>query len=623
MCGITGWFSQTPNTADAEPRLQAMVKALQHRGPDGCGHQLDAHSALGHSRLATIDLNHGQQPMRSHDDAYSISFNGEIYNYPQLRHQLMQQGHQFNSHSDTEVILELYRAHGWQGFNQLRGMFAFALWDHAQNRGYLVRDPLGIKPLFIDNSDPEQLLFGSEAKAILQYRETKPELATDSLHLLLNFRYLPAERSLFKNIHQLAPGAVLEWQLKSDNKQYQLSPPSSENGDLLQALQSSVQHHFTADVEVGAYLSGGIDSAIITALGKRISPRPLRTFTLKAGDDPNEATNAARTAEILGLENIQGSIDSGDMQYTLSKLVWHLETPKINALQISQLAQMTSQHVKVALSGLGGDELFYGYNAHRIMHQAHNLHRYLPKIIGSSLGGIGATTLAALERPLWSEAERGLRMLQQLGDWPRVYGLMRNLWDSPTLRQKIYGPRMLDAKLPDAFETLEQLWPDNRDPVDAMAQFEWKNKMVNDLLWQEDRCSMAAGLEVRTPFVDALFASQAQGLRRETLMPNGQPKGYMKQQLASILPAEIIHRPKSGFQVSAADFYHQHLAPLATNLLSETTIRQHGLFNPEFVQHVLKQGPSQKLRWHYFMLYFMLMTHLWLDVFEQQKWTHK
>ncbi len=599
-----------------------MVASLQHRGPDGHGTWLAPHCALGHARLAIIDLGHGQQPMHSHDQAYSIVFNGEIYNYPLLRHQLTQQGHRFNTHSDTEVILELYRAHGWQGFNQLRGMFAFALWDHQAQQAYLVRDPLGIKPLFIDQTDTHSLAFASEAKALLQYRGQRPQLACDNLHLLLNFRYLPGDRTLFSGIRQLAPGTVLAWQIGQTPQQHHLSPPqATADQSLFDALQSSVQHHFTADVEVGAYLSGGIDSAAIAALGKRISPRPLRTFTLKAGDDPNEARNAARTAEILGLDNIQGDIAATDMLHTLRTLLWHLETPKINALQISQLAQMTSQHVKVALSGLGGDELFYGYNAHKIMAQAQQLHHWLPNIVSRTLGGIGAAALAKLERPLWGEPERALRMLQQLGHWPQVYGLMRNLWDSPQLRAKIYGPRMLDTPLPNAFEVLEQSWPDTPDPVAAMAEFEWQNKMVNDLLWQEDRCSMAVGLEVRTPFVDSHVAARVHLLDRKTLMPNGQAKGHMKHMLAELLPAEIIHRPKSGFQVSAADFFHQHLKPLAADYLSDEVIRRHGLFNPHFVQHVLQRPPSPQLRWHYFMLYFMLLSHLWLDVFEQQTWT--
>ena len=597
-----------------------MVDAIGHRGPDGQGKQLFEHAAFGHARLAIIDINDGNQPMWSHDQRYCIIFNGEIYNYRQLRATLSKRGHKFHSHSDTEVILELFRAEGLTGLARLRGMYAFALWDKQDQCAILVRDPLGIKPLFLQKSTTGNITFASEAKAIITGQGGHAELDTSNLHLLLNYRYIPGNGSLFTGIEQLAPGQILRWRPNGETSLHTIPlPPSPEENTTLDDLRDSVAAHFTADVEVATYLSGGIDSAAITALGKELCDQPLRTFTLKVGDDPNEAVNAAESARLLGVKNIQGEI-TDDISRELPRLLWHLETPKINALQVSQLSQLTARHVKVALSGLGGDELFLGYNAHKILSQVERASHLLPPPVARSLGKYGARLLAAWQKPVWSEAERALHMLGNTGNWPRIYGLLRNVWDQPRLRQLIYGPRMLDSILPDAFEDLRRRWPDNPDPVMACAEFEWHNKMVNDLLWQEDRVSMANGLEVRVPFVDGVFAAGIHHLPRKILMAGGQPKAYLRKQLKPLLPEAILQRPKSGFQVSAPEFFRQHLQPLAHQWLSEEKVKDIGLFNPAFIRHVLKQPVRPGLRWHYFILYFMLMTHLWIDIFEKQQW---
>jgi asparagine synthase (glutamine-hydrolysing) len=620
MCGITGWFSSLPiDPATANPRLAAMVRAIAHRGPDGEGTKLEQHAALGHRRLAIIDLETGSQPLTSSDGSVSIIFNGEIYNYRKLRQQLIQTGEHFQTNSDTEVILKIYQRDGWQGFSKLRGMYAFAIWDQKRQSGILARDPYGIKPLFLSWTKKGELSFGSEAKAILAGGQDA-ELNSAALHLLMNFRYLPGERSLFNNIHQLTPGTVLEWQQNGSINHHNITPPKQNSGDdILEALQQSVDLHLTADVEVGAYLSGGIDSAAIVSLAKSRDNGNLRTFTVKVGDDPNEAANAAKTAQLFGLENIQSESHSNPAE-ELMRLTWHLELPKINSWQVAELARHTAQHVKVALSGLGGDELFYGYNIHSILHYCSSLHSALPNSISRSAGSFSAYSAKRLLQAPWTEQERASLMLSNLGDWPKVYALLRNIWDNPDLRKQIYGPRMLDAKLPDAFEVTRELWPDTQDPVTAANQFEWRHKMVNDLLWQEDRCSMAAGLEVRVPFVDQSFANTVHTLDRKQLMPNGRRKGFMKELLQNTLPKEIVNRPKSGFQVDAPTFFNRELKYMADKWLSEEQINKRGLFNPKFVKTVRQYKPRKGLRWHYFILYLMLTTHLWCEIFEDGQW---
>ncbi len=611
MCGIAGWFSAAPIHTNTVAALKSMVHTLRHRGPDGEGAVLFDHAALGHCRLAIIDPDGGQQPMPSHDGRYCISFNGEIYNYQTLRKTLTAQGHTFQHHSDTEVILELYRAKGWQGFAQLRGMFSFALWDNQLKQGFLVRDPQGIKPLFIQHQG-DQLYFASEAKALPACQPQQSQLNHNALHQLMNFRYLPGELSLFEGVSQLAAGSVLSWQPNHPLQQHLIPATTTPTSDTLSQLRNSVEQHLTSDVEVACYLSGGIDSATIAAIA--VQQQPLRSFTLAVGDDPNEAINAASTARLLGIQNQQAEI-GGNLEQQLLNLVWHLETPKVNALQVSQLAQLASKEVKVVLSGLGGDELFLGYNAHKIFSQCQSLSRWLPRLASRPLGAMGNRLINTLQRTPWSEPQRAMQMLQQLGNWPQLYGLLRNVWDDPTMRQRIYGPRMLDQPLENSFELLEQRWPKAESPIASMAKFELHNKMVNDLLWQEDRVSMAVGLEVRTPFVDAPLIAHMQQFSPEQLMQQG-AKGYLRQVVKGLLPAEILHRPKSGFQLDSPHFFHQQLKPLANRWLSREITERHGLFNYTFIDWVQKQPPRTGVRWHYFMLYLMLLTHMWMMQFE-------
>ncbi len=621
MCGIAGWFSPETIPEEDHARLTDMVAALKHRGPDGQGTLVKKNVALGHARLAIIDLQNGSQPMTSAEGDAAIVFNGEIYNYRELRRKLLAEGCSFNTNSDTEVILQLYLRYGWRGFAALRGMFAFCLWDYRQQTGLLVRDFKGIKPLFLRVEKDAGITFASEAKAIAAREHESLQLNTNNLHLLLNFRYIPGNGTLIDNIEQLEPGCVLLWKMDGTIKKHRITPDIPASTTPLDALYDSINVHMTADVRVGAHLSGGLDSAAIVAIAKDKATCGLPTFTLNIGDDPNEARYARRTAELLGVENTQEADTPSDISEAHYQLIWHLEIPKVNAIQSSRLAKLVSRHVKVALSGLGSDELFLGYNAHRIFNVAERADHYIPRIASRSAGAFARHLGSLLPGPFWSEPERALLMTEALGNWPRVYGLLRSVWDDNKLREKIYGPRMLDTISHNAFDVIETYWPQQPDPVLAMAEFEWNQKMVNDLLWHEDRVSMAEGVETRVPYVDAGLAAQVQAIDRHLLMKNGQPKAYMKTMLRGLLPDEVIDRPKSGFQLDAPRYFVEHLSGMADRLLADSYVREIGLFNPEFVRTVRKFRAGKGLRWHYFMLYMMMMTHIWIEIFERRTWS--
>lgn len=616
MCGITGWFSPDPNETRDVAGLERMVRSLDHRGPDGSGKLIKPHAALGHTRLAIIDPQAGQQPM-SYLGRYHIVFNGVIYNYRELRDDLLKRGYSFSTHSDTEVIPALYDAYGLDAFSKLRGMFAIALWDSAHKKALLVRDSVGIKPLFFRFTENHEMEFASEAKAILARQEERAVLNIEALNLLMNFRYVQDSQSLFAGIHQVKPGTVMIWSIHSDPVVRTFSGPVTSNSDnTLESLQDAVNCHLESDVPVSAYLSGGIDSATICALASRSSSKAIETYTLDIGDDPNEASNAARSASLLGLSNtqLQWKPESSDLR----NLVYHLEAPKINSFQVFQLTREVSKHKKVVLSGLGGDELFYGYNAHRIIRELARASRVLPQRLTEMLGAGAAGLAAVSSRADWSESERAMRMLQNVGSWSTVYGILRNVWDSTDMRRKIYGPRMFDENPINAFEHLESAWPKNKDPLSAMLQFEWDNKLVNDLLWQEDRCSMAFGLEVRVPFLDTCFVNHALTIRAKRDMSRMSLKSYFKDAVSTLLPAEIIDRKKSGFQVDAPTFFNTYLGAMADEYLDSTRIARTGLFNPTFINDVRKLPMEKKYRWHYFILYLMICAEILVERFEHK-----
>ncbi len=608
MCGIGGFFSTQPvDAAAGAESLTRMRTALAHRGPDGSGIETFTHAALVHTRLAIIDLAGGRQPLHSPSGRTCVVFNGEIYNYRELRARLSD--YPFRTHSDTEVIVALYETEGVEGWRRLRGMFAFALWDVSAGKGFLARDPLGIKPLFYREKKGE-LCFASEAKGIIAHGgETALDLS--ALHRLLNFRYITGDDSLFSGIRQLAPGFLLSWD-GGDISQRRLVPLSeSASTSLAEAMETAVQRHLVADVPVGCFLSGGIDSALVARLAAPHTS--LTSYTLEVGDDPLEGNNAAATASWLGIPNHCLAFALDDPIAAHQTMVYHLETPKVNALQGMMLAEFTAGHVKVALSGLGSDELFYGYNAHQIMWLMQQENRLLPgsvnRLAASALGGVLPKKIA------WSEPERALAMLAASPDWARVYGVLRNVWDAPSLRRIVYGERLLDTNPPDCFDWLEARFPTGIDAAQAMAEFEFGNKLVNDLLWQEDRMSMRVGLETRVPFLDWDLVCHARALSRSEHMPYGHKKHALKHYARTVLPSSILQRRKSGFQMDIVTASQTLLKPVFDEYLSEERVAHHRLFNSDFVRTVRAQPPRKGLRWHIFLLYLMAQTHIFLETF--------
>ncbi len=613
MCGIAGIFG--PGAESSRKELERMLTAIAHRGPDDRGIRMFPEAAIGHVRLSIIDITGGAQPMAL-NNRWHISYNGEVYNFPELKLNEEKNGTIFRGNSDTEVVLHLLANCGIEGLKRLRGMFALALWDNERQEALLARDRMGIKPLYYCNYKG-RLYFASEIKALLAALPYRPELDKNSLHLLLNFRYIPGESTMFAGIKHLAPGHCLKWtadgiKILSWSPQKTVTGPKSPE-ELALTLRQAVKRQLVSDVPLGGYLSAGIDSATILALSETSYP----TFTINTGDSPAEAAGAARTAAIFHSPNLQQDVNP-EMNAILYRLIWHLEVPKVNGLQTALVARLAKSKVKVALSGLGGDEIFLGYNIHAWMSMIHGL----PPGLSAVAKFLGKKATAVCPAPLVNgeEIRRSLFLAANLGNWSRCYGILRNVWDSTAIRNAVYGQEMLKAETDNAFRLLEDMWPrDEPDPVMATANFELKQKMVNDLLLQEDRLSMAFGLESRVPFLDEDLVDCAMAMGRNRLMRNGEKKGLLKHLAHQWLPEEIIKRPKSGFQIPIHKFYPEKLSGICKKILTRRRLQEDGLFNPDFVEKIINARPHKLLRWHYFLLYLILGTTIWIDIFQNGK----
>lgn len=614
MCGIAGWLGTTGLHGPGDATIRWMLDRIAHRGPDGRGTALlpEGNGMLGHVRLAIIDPAGGAQPLWSRDGRSVLVFNGEIYNFRDLRRRLGFDAGDWRTNSDTEVVLELLLRDGPATLGLLRGMYAFAFWDGRRQRALLARDPNGIKPLFVREAGGT-LWFASEAKAFPRTPDWQPTLGADRLHLLLNLRYPAEGAGLMRGVRQLAPGEVLEWTPRGLRRSAITLPPVVEVGEdgVRAAVLDSVDAHLVADVPVATYLSGGVDSGIVTYGAARARPGTLETFTIDAGDDPREARHAAESARWLGVPNHVASLSKVGPE-AVRWLLWHLEVPKVNALQSAAVAQFASRRFKVCLSGLGGDELFLGYRAHHHLALANRASAGL----GPLAGPLGRTLAAAASMiGEFSEPSRVARMLAMGRDAAGTYALLRNVWDGALQRERVYGPRMLDERLVDVREWVRDRWPAQPTAVTAMADFEWRNKMTDDLLWQEDRTSMAFGLEVRVPFVDqhlrAALRSLVPGFARR---PGS--KQALKDAFRADLPDWLLRRPKSGFQLDIASQVDPLFGEILESWLSPERVRQHALFNEKFVRDLLGLRRTRAHRWHLFMLLLMAQAHLWVDLFE-------
>ena len=636
MCGITGAVWTDPQKALDENILRRMVEVLRHRGPDDEGHHTapirarPGHAvtpgvALGHRRLAIIDVAGGQQPMANEDGSVRVVFNGEIYNYRNLRRRLEGAGHRFRTQSDTETIVHLYEDEGPDLVEHLDGMFALAVWDANRGQLLLARDRLGQKPL-VYRLEPGRLLFASELKSLLEVPGVPRQIDPQALDAYLTYQYVPHPRTIFRGIAKLPPGHLAVYRegrlalrryWRPDFNHEEALPPGEYARQLRQLLTSSVELRMQSEVPLGAFLSGGIDSTIVVGLMQQLSDQPVRTFSIGFPVPEYDETRYARlAAERFGTRHEEFRVEP-DAVDVLDKLVWHYDEPfaDSSAVPTWYVSELTRGHVTVALSGDGGDELFAGYPRYRAVRLAARFDR-LPGLLRRMLAGRYWQRLPASPRQK-SVRRRLKRFLEVLGETPQRRYLDWIAIFNEARRGELYRDEFV-ASLPDAdpleFLTRAQAESARRDPVTSTSLTDLLTYLPCDLMTKVDVASMAHGLECRQPFLDHRLVELAARMPLVEKFRRGRGKRILLEAFGDLLPREIRRRGKMGFGVPLDRWFRGPLAGFAREVLSDRRTLDRGYFRPEATNRLLDDHLSGRFD-HSYRLWALLVLELW-----QRRW---
>jgi asparagine synthase (glutamine-hydrolysing) len=622
-----------------------MISALHHRGPDDSGHWSDAQIglALGHCRLSIIDLSpEGHQPMESHQGRYVIAFNGEIYNFLELRADLEAHGARFRGQSDTEVMLAAIERHGIVGaVRQFAGMFAFALFDRLESRLHLVRDRLGEKPLYYGWTG-NVLLFGSELKALREHPTWGAEVDRGALALYLRHNYVPAPYSIYSGIRKVLPGTILTFDLRARRSEpaetrYWSAQEVTESGttgvwsgnemDLLdeldRLLRQTVRREMIADVPLGAFLSGGVDSSLVVALMQAQSERPVRTFTI-GFDEPeyNEAEHAKAVAHHLGTEHTELYVRPAEALAVVPRLPTLYDEPFGDSSQIPTflVSQLARRHVTVSLSGDGGDELFGGYDRYLLARRIWSFLRMVPvrgrRAIASAIRSVppakwdsalrwlGFTSRPRLARRVTGDRLHKAAHIMSLETQEAMYRDLMSHWREPSSVTR-------SEELPTAFThpaakgALEGL-------LARMMYLDLITYLPDDILVKVDRASMGVSLESRAPFLDHRVVEFAWRIPPRLRVSDGRGKWPLRQLLQRYLPRKLIDRPKMGFGVPIDHWLRGPLKDWAAALLDESRLRREGYFDPQPITQKWVEHQNGSRNWQY-LLWDVLMVQAWLD----------
>jgi len=625
MCGIGGKLYFDPSRSVDPALLERMNQVLAHRGPDDAGVYHDGPVGLAHRRLSIIDLSPaGHQPMSNPDGTVWITYNGEIYNFPELRSELEREGMVFRSKTDTEIILALYEREGVECLRRLRGMFAFAIWDGRTRTLFLARDRAGKKPLCYYH-DAERFLFASEAKGILQDPEVPVAPDLQAVHHYLTYGYVPSPHSAFRGFRTLPPAHYLlvrdgqvrverYWQLRYGPKLRIDEAALSE--EILARLREAVRLRMISDVPLGAFLSGGIDSSTVVALMSECSSGPVKTFSIGFEEEAyNELPYARLVAERYGTDHHEFVVKP-DALAVLPELVWHYNEPYADssAIPTYYLAKMTREHVTVALNGDGGDECFAGYERYLANQIARGYDR-LPLVLRRSLErGIGALPEVG---PFRGPYRRVKRFMAGAFEEPgRRYGRWVGVFPN-ALKAELYTPALREATA--GFDSLELLCAayeaqDAVDFVDATLGVDVTTYLPDDLLVKVDIASMAHSLEARSPILDHVFMEFAASIP-SSLKLRGLTKKYIfKRAVRDLLPAPVIDRPKMGFGVPIDRWFRRELREMAYDTLLGRRCLDRGLFQPVVVRRLLDEHVEGHAEWHPH-LWCLLFLELWFQRF--------
>jgi asparagine synthase (glutamine-hydrolysing) len=625
MCGICGTYEFSRGRAADGELLKQMNATLVHRGPDGGGIHLDGAVGLAARRLAIIDLKHGDQPMLAADGQVCVVQNGEILNHLELRAGLEREGLRFRTRCDTEVLLHLYLRHGPDFVSQLRGMFALALWDRRAGRLLLARDRFGIKPLYYELGEGH-LSFGSELKALLRQPSFSTEVDADALHSFLAFNSIPAPLTIYRAARKLPPGHLLicdgdgarvsRYARPAPAPADQLRGESAEElaAELGDRLEESVSAHLLSDVPVGVLLSGGVDSSVLAALAARVSPYRVSTFSIGFKERSfNELELARQVAHRYGTDHHE-LVVSPHVAELLPKLAAAFDEPfaDSSAIPTYLVSELAAQHVKVVLSGEGGDELFGGYET------------YSADQLALRVGAAAARLAPLVERlpssngrvSLDYRAKRFVRAsalppLERHHGWKEIF--------SPAQRAELLRPEWRAAPA-DPLDGWRQRFDETADaPLLARLQdIDLGIYLADDLLVKTDRMSMAHSLEARVPYLDPVVAELALALPSAMKVRGLSKKRLLRRTARGLIPREIVRARKRGFSIPAAAWLRGELEPLARELLAPERIRSQGFFEPAFVTGLLDEHVARRQD-HSRQLWGLISFSLWAEQTASEK----
>lgn len=619
MCGVAGVLYADPLRSADPSVLKQMGDAIAHRGPDGAGIFRSSNVGLVHRRLAIIDLAGGQQPIANEDESLQVVFNGEIYNYRELRSDLELQGHVFRTNSDTEVLVHLFEEYGPQMCSHLRGMFAFALWNTRSRQLFLARDHLGQKPLYVYR-DHEKLLFGSELKAILAHPNVDRSISPEAVEDYLTFGFIPGERSIFGRIQRLRAGhwlVVSAGQLNSAPQRYwQLSFDQVQSGTadewhdrVKSGIRESVAAHLVADVPVGAFLSGGLDSSAIVATVASLQSEPVRTFSIGFQEKQfSELPYAEAVARHFGCVHTE-EIVTPEAARDLDDLVFLYDEPFADASAIPTMAvsRLASRHVKVALSGDGGDELFGGYSRYAHDLQEASLRHQLPQWLRRSL----LHRLAAVW-PKFDWLPRPLRLqtlLQNLSADPAAAYANTVSACRRSMRAKLMNGDLVRSLVDHHPErAIEKPFSaGHRDALSGMLAADTDVLLPDDFLTKVDRASMGFGLEVRPPLIDWTLMELAASMPSDLKIRDGSTKWILKSIFSTRLPDQLAHRRKQGFELPIDAWLRGPLQDQVRQLVLDPAAPIARFINVTTAQrlfraHLAKRGRHGQLLWSLLVL---------------------
>jgi asparagine synthase (glutamine-hydrolysing) len=631
MCGITGWVSRATERPD-EALLHRMCDAIHHRGPDSEGIFIGDQVALGARRLSIIDLETGDQPVRSQDGGVTIVFNGEIYNFREIRAELESLGYIFHTQGDTEVVVQSYLAWGERFLDRLNGMFALAIWDEPRQRLILARDRLGKKPLLVCQSG-DALIFGSEFRAVLEHPAVRRDIDALAIDDYLTLGYVPAPRTAFQHIRKLPPGRMLIWErgetrlrsywtLEFEPKLEITESEAIQRFDDL--FQDAVRLRLVSDVPLGAFLSGGIDSAAVVAAMAEAGHERVKTFSIGFTDPAyNELPLARLVAERYGTDHHEFVVEPRATEL-LPYLVQHYGEPYADssALPTFELARVTRKHVTVALNGDGGDEMFGGYDRYRALMLAQAARAVLP--IPPAAYGFMAGMLpeAAGLRTFTGRARRFLGGVatdpgEQYARWMGVFSdEQKTLVYGDSYKELIANNRAA-ARLSAPFDE-----PTALSLADVAMRLDVATYLPGDCLVKVDIATMAHSLEGRSPFLDYRIAEFAARLPTHLKIRRGRSKYLLKRAMQSRIPAVILNRKKSGFGVPLARWFREDLRPVVQEVVLSDRALGRGYFEPTAIKRMVDDHVESRAD-HAPRLWSLLVLELWHQAFIDQSGSHE